>query len=94
MKKIIKKILKEESEKNICNTFVNTYEEGLNFLKNYLGEPTENPHQWDRIKNPLEMWKSETKKIRKELKTGMTGDSESDESYTWWSAIQSTFCRK
>jgi hypothetical protein len=49
---------------------------------------------WDEIKKPLQMWKEATIEIRKELdEYGMTGDSEVDESDTWWSAIQSTICR-
>lgn len=95
LKDSIKKILKEESEKDIfCSSFVETYEEGLKYLKRYLGDPKENLKEWEKIINQLRIWKEETEKIRQELKTGMTGDSESDESYTGWSAIQSTFCKK
>jgi hypothetical protein len=39
------------------------------------------------------MWKDITIQIRKELASGATGDSEVDESDTWWSAIISRFCR-
>lgn len=95
LKDSIKRILKEESEKDIfCNSFVRTYEEGLRYLKRYLGNPKENLKEWEKIIGPLKIWKEETKKIRQELKTGMTGDCEPDESYTAWSAIQSTFCKK
>lgn len=41
----------------------------------------------------MKMWSDITKQLREELKTGMTGDSEVDESNTWWSAIKSTFCK-
>jgi hypothetical protein len=40
------------------------------------------------------MWKEATEQIRKELdEYGMSGDSEVDESDTWWSAIISTLCK-
>ena len=98
MKNLIKRILKEEigEEKNdICNIMtVDTYEEGIELLKNHLGSIKENPEKWDKIKKPLQMWKEATEQIRKELdEYGMTGDSEVDESDTWWSAIISTLCK-
>jgi hypothetical protein len=97
MKSLIKKILKEETSKNkdICNIMsVDTYEEGIELLKNHIGAMKENPEMWDEIKKPLRMWKEATIEIRKELdEYGMTGDSEVDESDTWWSAIQSTICK-
>jgi hypothetical protein len=40
------------------------------------------------------MWKEATIEIRKELEEDkMTGDSEVDESDTWWSSIQTTLCK-
>ena len=87
MKYLIKKILKEETskKKDICNIMsVDTYEEGIKLLENHIGTIKENP----------EMWEEATIEIRKELdEYGMTGDSEVDESDTWWAAIQSTICR-
>jgi ABC-type multidrug transport system fused ATPase/permease subunit len=78
----------------MCNIMtVNTYEEGIAYLNQYIGTPEENPEAWAQIVEPLEMWKDITIQIRKELKTGATGDSEADESNTWWSAIISRFCR-
>jgi hypothetical protein len=97
MKSIIRKILKEETnkKKDICNIMsVDTYEEGMKLLENHLGNRKENPESWDEIKKPLRMWKEATIEIRSELdEYGMTGDSEVDESDTWWSAIQSTICK-
>jgi predicted nuclease with TOPRIM domain len=97
MRSLIKKILKEEfnKEHDICNIMsVKTYEEGIRLLKNYLGTIKENPEAWDEIKKPLQMWREATQEIRSELdEYGMSGDSEVDESNTWWSAIQSTFCK-
>ena len=90
----IRRILREEVSKDICNIMtVDTYEEGIKLLTDYLGTPEENPQQWNRIKKPLDMWKEITIQIRDEIKTGMTGDSEVDESDTWWSAIIGTLCR-
>jgi predicted nuclease with TOPRIM domain len=98
MKNIIRKILKEETENkkhDICNIMtVDTYEEGIKLLKKYLGSIKENPEAWDEIKKPLKMWKEATDEIRKEIdEDGMTGDSEVDESDTWWATIQSSFCK-
>ena len=97
MKSLIKKILKEETskKKDICNIMsVDTYEEGIELLKNHIGTMKENPEMWDEIQKPLRMWKESTIEIRKELdEYGMTGDSEVDESDTWWAAIQSTICK-
>jgi hypothetical protein len=97
MKLLIKKILKEEINRSndICNIMsVKKYEDGINLLINYLGYPSENPKGWKLIEQPLTMWKDVTEEIRKEVKNdGMSGDSEVDESNTWWAAIQSTFCR-
>jgi len=73
---------------------VDTYEEGIELLENHIGTMKENPKMWDKIKKPLRMWKESTIEIRKELdEYGMTGNSEVDESDTWWSAIQSTICK-
>jgi hypothetical protein len=97
MRNKIKKILKEELERknNICDIMsVKTYEEGVKLLHNYLGSPIENRTEWEKIKKPLNMWRDITIQIRKEVNSfGMSGDSEVDESNTWWSAIQSTFCK-
>lgn len=94
MKFTIRRILREEVSKDICNIMtVDTYEEGIKLLTDYLGTPEENPQQWNSIKKPLDMWKEITLQIRDELKTGMTGDSEVDESDTWWSAIIGTLCK-
>jgi hypothetical protein len=97
MKSIIRKILKEETsqKKDICNIMsIDTYEEGIKLLEDYLGTRKENPESWVEIKKPLKMWKEATIEIRSELdEYGMTGDSEVDESDTWWSTIQSTICK-
>ena len=78
----------------ICNIMtVNTYEEGIEHLRKHIGTPEENPEAWSQITKPLKMWKDITIQIRKELASGATGDSEVDESDTWWSAIISRFCR-
>ena len=98
MKNIIRKILKEEIEKKelgICNILtVDTYEEGIKILEKYLGTIKENPKAWSLIEQPLKMWKDSAVEIRKELgRDGMTGDSEVDESDTWWASIQGSFCK-
>ena len=78
----------------ICNIMtVNTYEEGIELLNKHIGTRKENPEAWAQISKPLKMWKDITIQIRKELKSGATGDSEVDESDTWWSAITSRFCK-
>lgn len=84
---------------------VNTYEEGLNLIIAAIGKPEENPNLWARISKPLQMWKQSNTEINKEKHTtdngsysaqpiGMTGDSNVDESDTWWAAIQSTICEQ
>lgn len=96
MKTFIKHKLREElNPYPLCSIMnVNTYEEGIDLLIKILGKPSDNPEDWAKIENPLSMWKEITIQIRKEVKEkGMSGDSEVDESDTWWSAIQSTFCR-
>ena len=95
MRNLIKKILKEETGSDICNRMtVNTYDEGIKLLKDYLGSEEENPKDWAKIKGPLTRWKSYSSEIKKEkYEDQMTGDSESDESNTWWTAIQTTFCK-
>lgn len=89
------RLIEELTSVDICNIMsVDTYEEGYDLLVKYLGTPHENPTAWEMIKKPLSMWKEITIQIRKEIKEkGMSGDSEVDESDTWWSAIQSTFCK-
>lgn len=73
---------------------VDTYEEGINLLIDYLGTPEENPYEWKKIEKPLQMWKDATEDIRLQIKdSGMSGDSEVDESDTWWSAILDTLNR-
>lgn len=96
MKNFIKHKLREGlNPYPLCSIMnVNTYEEGFNLLIKILGKPSENPNDWAKIEKPLSMWKEITIQIRQEVKEkGMSGDSEVDESDTWWSAIQSTFCR-
>lgn len=96
LNKHIRRILKEETKKkDICNIMsVDTYEEGIKLLEDYLGSIKDNPSGWKSIKTPLEMWKESTIQIRKEISnSNMSGDSEVDESDTWWSAILSTFCK-
>ena len=101
MKNLIKKILKEEIKKGelkksiFCNKMtINTYEDGIKKIEDYLGTKEENPKEWEKIEDPLFKWKKYTKEIRREKLTDrMTGDSEFDESNTWWSAIESTFCK-
>jgi len=98
MKNLIKRILKEElnkKEHDICNIMtVDTYEVGIKHLEKHLGTIEENPVEWGKIKQPLKMWRESVIEIRKEIKRdGMTGDSEVDESDTWWATIQSSFCK-
>ena len=98
MKNLIKRILKEEynkKEHDICNMMtVDTYEEGIKLLEKYLGTIEENPVDWSKIKKPLKMWKDSVIEIRTELgRDCMTGDSEVDESDTWWATIQGSFCK-
>ncbi len=96
MKTFIKNKLREHlNPYPLCSIMnVDTYEEGLDLLIKILGKPSENPEDWAKIEKPLTMWREITIQIRKEVKEkGMSGDSEVDESDTWWAAIQSTFCR-
>lgn len=94
MKEFIKNRLRESISNPICNIMtVNSYEEGIEHLRKHIGTPEENPEAWAQITKPLKMWKEVTIQIRKELSSGATGDSEVDESDTWWSAIISRFCR-
>ena len=96
MKTFIKHKLREQlNPYPLCSIMnVDTYEEGIDLLTKIFGNPAENPKDWAKIEKPLSMWKEITIQIRQEVKEkGMSGDSEVDESDTWWSAIQSTFCR-
>jgi hypothetical protein len=95
MKDFIKHKLRENLSNQICNIMtVNTYEEGIDLLIKILGKPEQNPEDWTKIEKPLSMWKEITTQIRQEVaEKGMSGDSEVDESDTWWAAIQSTFCK-
>ena len=94
MKDFIKHKLRENLSNPICDIMtVNTYEEGIKLLNKHIGTRKENPEAWAKISKPLKMWKDVTIEIRKELKSGSTGDSEVDESDTWWSAITGEFCK-
>jgi hypothetical protein len=98
MKELIKEkfraFLIENNTKTICNTMsVATYEQGMQLLIHGIGKPDENPEMWAKIQKPLKMWKDSVTEIRHELSSGMTGDSEVDESNTWWAAIQSSICK-
>ena len=78
----------------ICNQMnINDYEQGITLLNKALGTKAENPEDWNKITKPLEMWVTATKQIRSELGKGMTGDSEVDESDSWWHGIQGAFCK-
>lgn len=96
MRDKIRNILREYTDTSeLCDKMtISTYEEGVKILNNVIGAIEENPDEWEKIKKPLSMWKEVTIQLRDELKTGMTGDSEVDESNTWWAAIQSTLCPK
>lgn len=91
----VESFIRKNIERQFCNVMsIDTYEQGIELLINYLGSPSENPKAWGKIEKPLSMWKEITNQIRGEIKEkGMSGDSEVDESDTWWSAIQSTFCK-
>ncbi len=91
----VESFIRKNIKSQFCNVMsVDTYEQGIELLINYLGSPNENPLEWNKIEKPLSMWKEITIQIRKEIaEKGMSGDSEVDESDTWWSAIQSTFCK-
>ena len=98
MKRFIKNKLSEtlfnKNLNTICNKMsIKTYEDGINLLKSAIGSPESNPTEWKKIEKPLNMWRLYTNQIRKELSSGMTGDSEVDESNTWWSAIIGTLCK-
>jgi hypothetical protein len=78
----------------ICNQMnINDYEQGMELLNKVLGSKTQNPEDWGKITKPLEMWATATNQIRSELGEGMTGDSEVDESDSWWHGIQNAFCK-
>jgi len=81
---------------SLCNTMsVRSYHEVLGRIITAIGHPEENHELWDKIKKPLDMLEKANKELNKEKKeNGMTGDSEVDESNTWWSAIQSTICKQ
>jgi hypothetical protein len=101
MRNIIKKILKEEVDKTInlktlCDKLtVKDYDEVVKLVTNAIGTKEENPQDWYKIQNPLKNLKDVTIEINHEKKhDGMSGDSEPDEADTWWTAIQSTFCKR
>jgi hypothetical protein len=79
----------------LCNTMsVRSYHEVLGRIIAAIGHPEENHELWDKIKKPLDMLEKASKNLNKEkIEIGMTGDSEVDESNTWWAAIQSTICK-
>ncbi len=97
IRKLVRKKLTESiNTQYMCNRMsVATYNEGLNLLINAIGQPSENPILWGKIKKPLKFWEDEDVLINNEIKQKqMSGDSMVDESNTWWSAIQSTICKK
>ncbi len=104
MRNIIKQILKEEVSKQnkkihlqtLCNKLsVKDYNEVVRLVTNAIGTKEENPQDWAKIQKPLKNLKDVTIEIKYQKKHyGMSGDSEPDEANTWWSAIQSTFCKK
>jgi hypothetical protein len=81
---------------SLCNTMsVRSYHEVLGRIIAAIGHPEENTELWAKIKKPLDMLEKADKGLHKEKKQDdMTGDSESDESNTWWAAIQSTLCEQ
>lgn len=84
----------ELKEECICNQMnINNIEQGLKLLNKALGSKTQNPDDWNKIVKPLEMWSKATSDIRNQYKDKMTGDSEVDESDTWWHGIQNAFCK-
>jgi hypothetical protein len=105
MKEFIRKRIREQmidgqnmnqGTQTACNKMsVATYAEGIQLITSAIGTPQQNPQMWKRIQRPLQNWKEADSKIGQEVKTGgMSGDSMSDESNTWWSAIQSTICEQ
>ena len=80
----------------LCNTMsVRSYHEVLGRIIAAIGHPEQNQALWDKIKKPLDMLEKADKELHKEKKeNGITGDSEADESNTWWAAIQSTICEQ
>ena len=82
--------------KIFCNTMsVRSYHEVLGRLIAAIGDPDDNKELWAKIKQPLDMLEKADKQLHKEKKlNGMTGDSLSDESNTWWSAIQTVICEQ
>lgn len=81
---------------SFCNTMsVRSYHEVLGRLIAAIGHKQENPELWAKIEKPLSMLEKADKQLHNEKKqNGMTGDSESDEANTWWSAIQTTICEQ
>lgn len=101
MKNLIKRLIKEEVDKKIhletlCNKLtVKDYNEVVRLVTNAIGSKEENPEYWSKIEKPLTNLKDVTIEIKYQKKhDGMSGDSEPDEADTWWSAIQSTFCKR
>lgn len=95
MKQFIKHKLREQlnAVDSLCNRMsVDTYEDGIKYITAFIGTPEQSPQAWQSITKPLQMWRKASNQINKEMLTGMSGDSNVDESDTWWSGIQGTLC--
>lgn len=105
MKKIIKKILREQfidnqdmnnDMKTICNKMtINDYNEAYTLIKNSLKnyDITKQKEIFNKIKTPLINLKQENDKINKEIKLyRMSGGSKLDNLDTYWHQIQTILC--
>ena len=81
--------------KELCNRMsVATYNDVITLFTNAFGTREENPQAWAKVDKPLKYLEDENYQINSEIENNhMSGDSMVDESNTWWSAIQSTFCK-
>lgn len=81
--------------KELCNRMsVATYNDVINLFTKAFGTREENPEAWSKVDKPLKNLEAENYQINSEIKNAhMSGDSMVDESNTWWTAIQSTFCK-
>lgn len=101
MKQTIKKILKETYDQQILNDICNKIstgsnkvsEEFMNNLENYINSSDLPPYIKNNTKKVFNSWRKDVYYgVKKDSFGRMTGDSESDESDTYLSQIQTLIC--
>lgn len=101
MKHIVKRILKETYDQQTLNDICNRIstgsnkvsEEFMNNLENYINSSELPPYIKNDAKKVFNAWREDVYYgVKKDSFGRMTGDSESDESDTYFTQIQSLIC--